>query len=180
MVRHIIIDSTLVRALARERGGTYMAIAAALTAALPGHYYDKGAIGLWTGWDDAVVDRVRTLMRERGWLDQRDQLCGLPAELLTGQGSSSDDEDYFVKSCQYIAERRGIRYLPTPSRRKDFMAMARKHGARTVYEVVRHRVNRFMTATAGSKSMAQYARLETILRPSNFEKYLSEYEDERP
>lgn len=179
MLQTLSLPSALVRSVAHVKGGTFMAIAACIVAASPSATFDDDTVAAWTGWDARIVQATRRAMRARGWLDDQDRLSGQAADLLLGVVTVDNSEEWFVKTCQYISERRGVRYKPTVSRRKDFLYLARKHGARKVYEVVRHRVNKFMTMTVEGKPMSQYARLETILRPSNFERYLSEYEDEQ-
>jgi len=177
MLQVAVIPSALLRTLGNERGGAYMAVAAAIVAASPGAMFDATAIEAWTGWSPTTVRAVERMLRQRGWLDDKGHLCGPPADMLLARHAANDVDAFFVKACQYITDKRGTRYRPTENRRRLFAGAAAKYGAEYVYEVVRHRVDVFMRMRVGDKSMAQYACLETILRPSNFEKYKDEYED---
>lgn len=179
MKQYAAIPSELVRAAAHHRGSAYLAVAAAVVAMTPSHSYDAQAVKAWTGWDDSITEKVRRAMRQCGWLDDHMRLSGQAEAILLSPKAVDDTEKMFAEACAYIAERRGVRYKPTRYRRILFEDMAKKYGAATVLAVVKFKVDDFMSMVVSGKHMGQYAKLETILRTSNFERYLSEYEDQR-
>ncbi|RME66069.1 MAG: hypothetical protein D6790_00825 [Caldilineae bacterium] len=176
MLQMVPVHSALMRSVSSVRGGAAMVVAASIVAASPSATFDEHIIEQWTGWSPTAIRSLRKMMVDHGWLDAHGRLAGMAAQLLIEQEPVNEAEQLFVQACRYIASFKGT-YKPTEPRRQMFMHMARKHGAKYVYNVVVHQVKKFVNMTINGKSMAKYATLETILRPSNFEKYRSAYED---
>ena len=178
MINTIPVHQALVRFAAKRKGGMWMAMAAAFTAMTPAHRYDSKAFAAWAGLSAQAADKVRRLMREAGWLDADDRLSGMPADILLGTGYDDQADDLFIDLCAKISAMRGIRYHPTPSRRALFMDRAKEHGAQTVHRVALWKAKQFMRTTmSDGRSMAKYARIETLCNKSNFEKYHDQYID---
>lgn len=178
MINTIPVHQALVRFAAKKKGGMWMAVAAAFTAMSPAHRYDAQAFAAWAGLTDTAADKVRGLMRQAGWLDSDDRLAGMPADLLLGTGYDDRADELFIDLCSRISAMRGIRYHPTPSRRTLFMDRAKEHGAETVHRVALWKARQFMRTTmSDGRSMAKYARIETLCNKTNFAKYIDQYLD---
>lgn len=178
MINIIPIHQSLVKRMSKKRGGMWMVLAASFTAMAPAHRFDEEAFAAWCGVDTKVGTQLKRMLREEGWLDNDGRLAGFAADVLLGSTHDDESDELFVKLCAEISDMRGVRYQPTPSRRVLFMERAKEHGGKLTYEVCVWKAKMFMTTIMGDgRSMAKYARIETLCNKTNFEKYLNQYID---
>ncbi|RMF61745.1 MAG: hypothetical protein D6746_05125 [Bacteroidetes bacterium] len=178
MINVLPVHQALVRRIGKKRGGMWMAVAASFTAMSPAHRFDEDAFAAWCGVDTKVAAQLKRMMRDEGWLDNDSRLAGFAAEVLIGAGHDDEADKLFVKLCSEISNMRGVRYQPTPSRRVLFMERAKEHGSKTVYDVCIWKAKAFMkTILKDGRSMAKYARIETLCNKTNFDKYFDQYLD---